>query len=204
MPKAWASLHTARPTGGQLEHEVNYEGYARVEVDYDDDFAKGATVTLEWPIVEKSSLDVVHFIAIGAHEKGQGEVLLIIQREPALPLVDAPERRNPQWWFDNAPLKGMTITMEQAEEMVKAAGYNAPRIELKCMPAAEVVDDLHPIAKAAWKLTNNGLLLTSEIHPKLFEAINDELQKHGMPILTVTRDAAAKMNVNIKDLKISL
>jgi len=46
-------------------------------------------------------------------------------------------------------------------------------------------------ARIAHQMVALGMLKTSEMEPKFFESLNDNLQAHGIPILTVVRSASA-------------
>jgi hypothetical protein len=56
-------------------------------------------------------------------------------------------------------------------------------------------------AHMAWNLVNECVIDPADLHPKLFEAINIELALAGVPILKVTREGVAKMEIDISQMK---
>jgi hypothetical protein len=56
-------------------------------------------------------------------------------------------------------------------------------------------------AKAVWNLVNACEIDAANLHPALFEAVNEELAAAGVPILKVTREGTAKMEIEISKMK---
>lgn len=186
--KAYCALHTARPTY-QLENEVSYEGYRRIEIDFKDDMGREKLECI-FPIIEADSADIVRYFSIGAHEKGQGQVFMVLA-VPEMDLLQRPERLIPAFWIQNG------ASPEQAAEFVKLYGYIAPTVIFCNDKPIDMPDDLNPIAKKARLLYDSGLMLAEELHPQLYEMINDALAAAGVPIIPCIRQAAAKIDVKI-------
>ena len=53
-------------------------------------------------------------------------------------------------------------------------------------------ENLNPIARIAHQLIYAGLMKTEDLHPKMFEAVNDALHNVGVPILKVTPGASSE------------
>lgn len=190
--KAFVSLHTAAPDS-QLDHEVSYEGYERVPVDFFDGFGD-ESLEITFPIIRADSDDVIHYIAVGACEEGQGEIFM---RVPALPmeLKQHPERLTREFWLKN----GAAPT--NVDKIIEDHGYMAPRVVICNTAPVKLPDNLNSIARVAHKLVYSGLMKAEDMHPKLFEAVNDALHNAGVPVLTVTRSSAANMEAKMSDLK---
>lgn len=58
-------------------------------------------------------------------------------------------------------------------------------------------EDLNPIAKTAYQLVAMGEMKAEDLHPKLYESINDELHKWGIPVIPCVRAGAATMKAEI-------
>lgn len=193
--KAYVSLHTRKPES-QMDAEVKYTGYERVEFDYDEDTFAREPVKILFPRIEdRKSKDVATYMAIGPAEKGNGPLWLRAVLLP-LGLKDEPERRTTEFWEKNG------ATPEQAEEFVKNHGYNVPTVgchdETPPLP-----DGLNPIVKLMYRLTHRGLVDAADFHPRLYEAMNDELTRHGVEVVKIVRQGSARMeqkiqNVNLK------
>lgn len=195
MPTAYVSLHTGAPHS-QLDQEVFYAGYKRLPVEYGENFGT-QPVTLTFPVIEQDSADVVTYIAVGACERGQGEIFMRVPALPNIKLLTEPNRLVPEWWMQ----KGMT--REQAEQAVLAHGHVAPRICICNSDPVKLPDNVNPIARIAHQLVYAGLMKPDDLHPKLFEAINDALHNAGVPVLKVERSAAAKMDATLENLRLS-
>lgn len=63
-------------------------------------------------------------------------------------------------------------------------------------------DDVNPIARAAYNLVRCGDIKAEDLHPKLFELINKELENFGIPVMQVIRASAAEMRA-VSGLSIS-
>lgn len=196
--KAYVSLHTAKPQA-QIDNEAFYQGYHRMPVDFHEKLGD-IPVGVTFPIIEVSSPDVVTHIAIGREEKGQGELFMLVPILPYIPLVDDPNRRNTDWWMEQATLVNQPMTMEQAKHMVENHGYTAPFVSIGNSNPVDLPPNLNPIARIAHQLIFSGLLHASELHPKLYEAINDALLSAGVPIIPVVRSGAAHMTGKMSNL----
>ena len=60
--QAFVSLHTEPPIA-QLDHEVSYDGYRRLPVEFGEGFGD-APINLTFPLIERDSPDVVKYIAV--------------------------------------------------------------------------------------------------------------------------------------------
>lgn len=189
--KAFASLHTARPSG-QSDSEVFYQGYKRVEVDYNEGFGT-SPIDVLFPVITADSDDVIYFIAIGTAESGHGEILMSVPTEP-MELKQHPERLTEKFWRDNG------ASPDQAKDLVVKHGELAPRIIVCNTAPVTLPDNLNPIARMVHQLVFNGQLSTSDLHPKLFEAVNDALHNAGVPVLKVTRSGAAKIDIKLSQM----
>lgn len=193
MGIAFVSLHVGKPES-QLDQEVSYTGYVRMPIEWDGKlFEKPMTVT--FPVVEEDTTEVVTYCAIGAAEKGQGEIFMRIPILPNIPILAALERRTTEFWMAR---HGMTE--EQAKEAVESHGMVAPRVVLCNSDPVDLPMHLNPIARIAHQLVYSGLIEPADLHPKLFEAINDALHNAGVPVLKVKRDGAATMNAKLSEL----
>jgi hypothetical protein len=190
--QAFVSLHTAAPHS-QLDHEVSYAGYKRMPVDFDDEFGS-KPLNVVFPFIQADSDDVLHYTAIGKFERGQGEIFMRIPTMP-MELKDSPERRTREFWIKQKAPEA------EIDNCIREYGYTAPRVVICNTAPVALPIDLHPIARAAHKLVFSGLMAESDLHPKLFEAINDELARAGVPILQVKREATATMNVKMSQMK---
>lgn len=190
--KAFVSLHTAKPDF-QTDSEASYAGYERVEIDFSPDFAKQPTEIM-FPVIEDmKSKDVAVYAAIGSAQSGQGEIFMRVPALPNIVLKDQPEKRQPKIWIDAG------VPEANVQHYIDNHGYIAPRIifhdERPGLP-----DSLNPIARIAHGLIFSGLVSAADLHPKLYEAINDALHNAGVPIIPVVRQAAAKMDVKMSQL----
>jgi hypothetical protein len=192
--QAFVSLHTEAPIA-QIDHEVNYAGYKRLPIEFGEGFGD-TPINLTFPVIEQDSPDVVTHIAVGAAETGQGEVFMRVHSMPYIPLLTQPERLDPAWWMKQG------ANPEQAAELVKTQGYIAPRICIANTAPVKLPDNLNPIARTAHQLVYSGLMTAADLHPKLYEAINDALHNAGVPVLKVTRGAAATMQGKMSQLRL--
>ncbi|OWK47541.1 hypothetical protein [Fimbriiglobus ruber] len=193
MVTAYVSLHTGSPES-QLDQEVSYEGYSRLPVEFSDDFGN-VKLDVFFPAVLKDSGQILTYIAIGAHERGQGEIFLRVSTLPMLLNAAPPEHRSEQFWIDNG------IPAQNAAEFVQTHGSFCPHIVICNTDPVVFPKDMNPIARTARKLFDAGMLDATVLPPKLYEAINDELQRVGVPIIPVTRTATATMTESISKMK---
>lgn len=75
-----------------------------------------------------------------------------------------------------------------------------PRVIFANIPEP-LPESLSPAAKACWHLVNDRVLDPADLHPKIFEAINDEFAAVGLKVMQVTREGAAQMNVKMSQLQ---
>ena len=82
-----------------------------------------------------------------------------------------------------------------------------PHIPLKVMQPGKVPnviiaypDTLAKSARIAHQMVALGKMKTSDMEPAFFESVNDHLQAHGIPILTVVRSASANMTGRISQM----
>jgi len=61
-------------------------------------------------------------------------------------------------------------------------------------------EGLHPIAAVAWELDYRKMMNPAELPPQLYEAINIELQRAGMPVIKCTRTGTAELKQCFKSL----
>jgi hypothetical protein len=73
-----------------------------------------------------------------------------------------------------------------------------PHVPLKIMQSGKTPtviitypDTLAKSARIAHQMVALGKIKTSEMEPKFFEEVNNHLQAHGIPVLTVNRSASA-------------
>lgn len=191
--KAYVSLHTESPIA-QLDHEVSYVGYKRMPVDFEEGFGN-QPVRMAFPTIMNDSEDVIKCVAVGPCENGQGEIFMRVPLMPYIPVKIHPERLTESFWIQNG------ANPDQAKELVKMHGYITPNVCIGNTDPIVIPDTVHPIAKAAVNLVYAGLMDTDDLHPKLFESINDELAKCGVPILTVKRGSSFKMDQPISKMK---
>lgn len=191
--KAYVSMHTAAPQS-QIDSEVIYNGYRRIAVDYGDDFGSNP-VKVQFPIIEEDSPDKVIYAAVGAAEKGQGEIFMRVPIFPHIPLLIQTERKTREFWLENG------IAPENVDKMIEDYGYTAPIICIANSNPIRLPENLNPIARVAHKLIYSGLMKAEELHPKLYEAINDALHNAGVPIIPVIRSGAANMQFHSDYLK---
>ena len=140
---------------------------------------------------------MVTHIAVGAAEIGQGEIFMRVHSMPYIPLLTQPERLDPAWWTKQG------ATPDQAEEMVRTQGHVAPRICIANTAPIRLPENLNPIARTAHQLNNSGMMTAADLHPKMFEAINEALHNAGVPVLKVTRAGAANMQGKMSQLRLS-
>lgn len=192
--QAFVSLHTSKPSY-QLHHEVQYEGYHRIPVEYSEEFAL-EPLNITFPVIEQDSPDVVTYIAIGACSKGQGAIFMCIPALPNIPLLTAPERQDTAWWIRQG------CTLEQAEQNVVQYGHTAPRVCICNTDPVRLPTTVNPIARIAHQLIFSGLMSATDLHPRLYEAINDALHNAGVPIIPVVRQGAGDLKGKLSDLRL--
>ena len=61
-------------------------------------------------------------------------------------------------------------------------------------------DDLHPIAKVAWELDYRKMMNPADLHPDLYNAINSELARVGMPAIKCVRSGTADLKSCFQNL----
>lgn len=61
--------------------------------------------------------------------------------------------------------------------------------------------DLDPTAATIWHLINEQKMKPEDMPPALFELVNEAFAKAGMPIMQITREGTAKMEVKISQIK---
>lgn len=189
--KAFASLHTAKP-GTQNAHEVFYQGYKRAAVDFFDGFGN-QPIDVLFDVIMADSDDVVHYVAIGTSEHEDGDILLTVPTDP-MDLKQRPERLTEQFWIDNG------ATRAQAKDFVVKHGEVAPRVIVCNTAPVTLPENLNPIARIVHQLVMNGQVSISDLHPKLYEAVNDALHNAGVPVLKVTRSGAAKIDIRLSQM----
>lgn len=200
--KAYISLHTDWPRD-QLDYEVSYEGYHRLEVDYDEERLKTDAIRAIFPVVTKVSDDTANYAAIGSASEGQDILHLVVPvREvfnPAsgIQLSDFPERRTDAFWLD----KG--IPSDRVGDCIKAYGYTIPRVAIYDDPPVVYPSTLNPIAREAHRLVRLMLIRPAEIPHQLYAMINDELIAAGIPPIPVIRGGAATMIGDIRKMSLS-
>lgn len=201
--KAYVSLHTDAPHD-QLDHEVFYKGYSRVEFDYEEGCFSGRVLKIVFPEVLADSGHRATYAAVGARAEGQGEIFVRTaldaggQRlDPAALREEHPEVLSPDFWRSHG------VPEDQLKATIDGWQHLCPTIRLTSTAPASYPAHLNPIARVARQLVDNNLMRTDELHPKLFEAINDALQNAGAPILLVTRAAAATMQGDMSKLRLS-
>jgi hypothetical protein len=191
MTIAYASLHTGSPEW-QTDREVSYEGYHRIAVEYGEDFGH-TPLTVTFPIIQADSDDEIQYIAIGSAERGQGEIFM---RVPTLPmqLKTAPERLTNKFWLNNG------AAPEQVDNLILEHGQVAPHIVICHTAPVLLPEHLNPIARVAHQLITAGLMTAEDLHPKMYEAINDALHNAGVPVIPVLRQGSAKMTGKISEM----
>lgn len=192
MAIAFISLHTGKPDF-QLDREVSYAGYVRLPIEYDNAAGEVPQMFTFAP-VEDDTDEVVTYCAVGAAGCGQGEIFMRVPILPNIPILAARERQNWEWWAEQG------MTEEQAKGAVEVHGLVAPRVYLCNTNPVKLPDNLNPIARVVHKLIYAGLICVDELHPKLFEAVNDALHNAGVPVLQVVRNSAAKMDVRLDQM----
>lgn len=192
--KAFVSLHTAAPQG-QIDNEVEYQGYKRMPVEFDDEFGE-VVLNLTFPVIEEDSEDVVTYIGIGSAEHGQGEIFMRVPAIPNIPCRAAKERLTREFWASQGAKES------EISKCIEEHGYIAPRIAICNTNPVKLPDNLNPIARTAHKLVYAGLLDPLDLPPKLFEAINDALHNAGVPVLKIVREGAAKIDVKFSDIRL--
>jgi hypothetical protein len=78
-------------------------------------------------------------------------------------------------------------------KLTKTVDGNAPRIIVTNISPDNLPANVNPIARVAHNLWVEGKLKPEELHPKLYEAINDALHNAGVPVIPVTRAGDANM-----------
>lgn len=61
-------------------------------------------------------------------------------------------------------------------------------------------EELSAPARVIHQLVSLGMLKAADLHPKLYEAVNDELHRHKIPVMKVTRAGAFDMKVDFKSM----
>jgi hypothetical protein len=61
--------------------------------------------------------------------------------------------------------------------------------------------NLDPTAATIWHLINEQKMKPEDMPPALFELVNEAFAKVGMPIMQITREGTAKMEVKISQMK---
>lgn len=163
--KAYAALHTAKPSS-QSEHEVSYPGYGRVAVEFGEDFGEG-TIDVQFPEILGEVPGKITHISIGSSVASDGDLLLVIASMPHIAMLPG-----------LAPRIGITNIV--ADKNGNPAGAGLPV-------------RVHPIARVVHALVMNGELQAEDLHPKLYEAVNDELAAKGIPVIPVKRAGRADM-----------
>ena len=192
MKTAYVSLHTDRPED-QNDKEISYGGYRRVAIEYEneDDFIEQEVL---FPVIEDSSEDILTFICIGTSEHDHGEILMIIPTLPMKMQAD-PRRLKKRFWMESG------ATLEQATQLIKDHGYIAPRVLITNTNPIDMPENLNPIARVARKLIDSGKIQASDLHPKLYEAINDALHNAGVPVIQIARGGAARIDIKTSEMK---
>lgn len=65
---------------------------------------------------------------------------------------------------------------------------------------AELPADLHPIARAAFEAVAKGELKGEDLHPAIYEEINNELAANKLPVIPCVRGAAANIKINLSQM----
>lgn len=97
--KAFVSLHTAEPSS-QGDHEVNYLGYARTEIDYSKDFGRVTTAIIFPEILESIDGQAITHVCIGL---SQNENLTPLNVTPIIPNIPLQAEISPKVIFSNIP-----------------------------------------------------------------------------------------------------
>ncbi len=196
MKQAYISLHTGAPNY-QLDQEVTYGGYVRQLVDFDE-HTLALSAKANFPVAERETDEIITYIAVGACERGQGEIFMRIPILPHIPLKFDNATLTEKFWSDrNAPADKIPQFIALAKH-AKERGIS-PIISI-VNSAVILPADIHPIARVAHQLVYAGLITTSDLHPKLFEAVNNELERVGVEVLRVKREGAATMNGKMSQL----
>jgi hypothetical protein len=153
--KAFVSLHTKEPKS-QIDNEVSYEGYKRIEIDYFDNFAL-QPINLVFPEIPETQEASIKYIAIGSAGSGKGEIHKAVHSMPYIPLD---KETRPQ--------------IILCDEITFPEGIN-------------------PIARTIYELVYRKYIAAEDLHPALYEIVNIELQKVGMPVIPCIRSGASHM-----------
>lgn len=191
MKQAYVSLHTGAPNY-QIDQEVTYGGYKRQMVDFDEE-TLAVTVKVDFPVIAQETDENVTYIAIGACERGQGEIFMRVPILPHIALKRDPAHLNATFWHERG------LTEDQITNALQHIQNMRPRIHI-VNSAVILPAEIHPIARAAHQLVYAGLINTADLHPKLFEAVNNELERVGANVLRVVREGAASMNGKMSQL----
>lgn len=161
--KAYAALHLAEPKT-QTSHEVSYEGYKRVEIDFENSFC-ATPILVKFPIPKFPTEYRASYITVGTTPEGDGELLMIVPLLPHLLIIPGPR--------------------------FQVGIINNP---------AELPSDLHPIARAAFEAVAKGEMKGEDLHPAVYEQINNELAAHKLPVIPCVRGAAANIKINLSQM----
>lgn len=164
--KAFASLHTAKPIL-QTDNEVAYEGYRRVEINFDENFGT-VPLTIEFPeiLVDQSEIKG-SYILVGSLPEGNGEIGIVIEAKPHLPLIKGHRPR-------------IAVTNIVANKNGEAVGEGLP------VNVNQTTRVIHHLILA-------GEMKAEDLHPKLYEAVNDELSRCGCAVIPVTRSGTGTL-----------
>lgn len=174
--KAYASLHFRKPES-QNDAEVSYPGYHRIPVEWDESFGDPA-VKIEFPVIQQDADGEATWWAIGTAEIGDGDLLQAAEFHPPRPL--------------------------RKTQYLEVAGRVIPLVpSILIGNILQLPEGLHPIAAVAYALVNYKEMKAEDLHPALYEAINDELTRCGVPVIPVSREAKFEMNVKLSQLNLS-
>lgn len=161
--KAYAALHLAEPKT-QSSHEVSYEGYKRIEIEFENTFC-ATPILVKFPIPKVATEYRASYITVGTAAEGDGQFLMCVQLIPQLRIVPG--------------------------ERFQVGIINNP---------AELPTDLHPIARAAFEAVAKGELKGEDLHPAIYEEINNELAVYKLPVIPCVRGGAANIKINLSQM----
>lgn len=93
---------------------------------------------------------------------------------------------------------GKIFLIIETVPFIKITQGNSPRVIVMNEPY--IPEHLNPIAREAYRLWHHGELKAEDLHPKLYEVINDALHNAGIPVIPVTRSGAADINIKLSDM----
>jgi hypothetical protein len=93
---------------------------------------------------------------------------------------------------------GKIFLIIETVPFIKITKGNSPRIIIMNEPY--MPENLNPIAREAYRLWHHKELRVEDLHPKLYEAINDALHNAGLPVIPVTRAGAADIQIKMSDI----